>query len=146
MASLREAQENYLNRAVKRGMAALLCEIKSMGKAKNPRARRKYFHLLRAIAELDLMNLPADLEDRIYDSPQGVYDCVDHIGIPSVLPDIEVIHVLPEAVKGMDCIDFESVAAVVEGRGRVGELFAAALRSWSVIKAGDRWPETAPAA
>ena len=127
-------------------MAALLCEIKSMAKAKNPRARRKYFHLLRAVAELDLMNLPVDLEDRIYDSLQGVYDCVNRIGIPSALPDIEVIHVLPEAVKGMDCIDFESVAAVVESHGRVGKLFAASLRSWSAIKAGDRWSETAPAA
>ena len=146
MDSLRDAQENYLNRAVKRGMAALLCEIKSMAKATNPRARRKYFHLLKAVADLDLMNLPVDLEDRIYDSPQGVYDCVDRIGIPSALPDIEVIHVLPEAVKGMDCIDFESFAAVVEGRGRIGELFAASLRNWRAIKAGDRWPETATAA
>ena len=118
MASLRDAQEDYLNRAVKRGMAALLCDIRSMAKAKNRRARRKYFHLLKAVAELDLMILPAGLEDRIYGPPQGVYECIDRIEVPSALPDIEVIHVLPTAVEGMDCIDFEAFAAVVEDRRR----------------------------
>lgn len=125
--SLRDAQEDYLNRAVDKGLAALLCDIRSMAKAKNRRARRKYFHLLKAIADLDLMILPAELEDRIYGSPQGVYECIDRIEIPSALPDIEMIHVLPMAVEGMDCIDFEGLAAVVEDRGQIGRLFAASL-------------------
>jgi hypothetical protein len=145
MASLRDAQEDYLNRAVKRGMAALLCDIRSMARAKNLPARRKYFHLLKAVAELGLMILPDDLEDRIYSSPQGVYECINRIVIPSALPDIEVIHVLPTAVEGMDCIDFERFAAVVEDRGLIGRRFAASLRGWSGIKAGDRWPDPAAA-
>lgn len=145
MNSLRDTQEDYLHRAVERGMASLLCDIRSMAKTKNSRARRKYFHLLKAVAELELMILPVELEDRIYDSSQGVYDCIDRIRLPSALPDIEVIHVLPAAVKGMDCIDFEGFAAVVEEHGKIGERFAASLRNWSAIKAGDRWPDTAPA-
>ena len=59
-------------------------------------------HLLKAIAALGLMTLPPDLEGKIYDHPSGVYKCIDGIGILSALPDIEVIHVLPEAAKGVD--------------------------------------------
>ena len=73
MGSLRDAQENYLNRAIKRGLAALLRDIRSMAKARNPQARRKYFHLLKAIAELDLMILPGELQNPVYDSPRGVF-------------------------------------------------------------------------
>lgn len=143
MGSLRDTQESYLNRAVDRGLAALLCDIKSMAKARNPRARRKYFHLLKAIAELDLMTLPEALQNRIYDSPHGVHKCIDRIGIPHTLPGLEIIHVLPCKVEGWDCIDFESFAATTEDRGEIGERFAASLRSWFAVKAGDKWPGSA---
>ena len=141
--SLRDTQEDYLNRAVGRGLAKLLCDVRSMAKAKDPQARRKYFHLLRAIAELDLMVLPAELQDRIYGPPRGVYDCIDRIAIPSALPAIEVIHVLPKTVEFKDCVDFESFAAAIEDHGEIGSRFAASLRSWSAIAAGDRWPDAA---
>lgn len=143
MGSLRAIQEDYLNRAVRRGLAALLRDIRSMAKAKNPQARRKYFHLLTAIAALDLMTLPPELEEKIHDRPRGVYVCIDEIKILPALPDIEVIHVLPKIAKDMDCIDFESFATFVEDQGEIGKRFAASLRSWSAIEAGDRWPATA---
>lgn len=116
-----------------------------MAKARNRQARRKYLHLVKAIAKLDLMIPPGELENRIYKSPRGVYDCIDRIRIPSRLPDIEVIHVLPDTVKGKDCIDFESFATFAEDRGEIGKRLAASLRSWSAIKAGDRWPDSASA-
>ena len=145
MGSLRDSQEDYLNRAVERGLAAVLCDIRSMAKSRNPQARRKYFHLLKAIAALDLMTLPPDLEGKIYDHPRGVYECIDGIGIPSALPDIEVIHVLPETVEGMDCIDYETFAGVVEDRGQIGRRFATSLRNWLSVEAGERYPDS-PAA
>ena len=145
MGSLRDTQENYLSRAVERGLAALLHDIRSMAKARNPQARRKYFHLVKAIAEFDLMIPPGELQNRIYDSPSGVYGYIDRIRIPSTLPDIEVIHVLPDTVEGKDCIDFESFATVAEDRGEIGKRFAASLRSWSAIEAGDRWPDSVSA-
>ena len=61
------------------------------------------------------------------------------------LPDIEVIHVLPDTVEGKDCIDFENFATIAEDRGEIGKRFAASLRSWSDIEAGDRWPDSASA-
>ena len=145
MGSLRDTQENYLNRAVERGLPALLRDIRSMAKARNRQARRKYFHLVKAITKLDLMIPPEELQNRIYKSPRGVYDCIDRIRIPSTLPDIEVIHVLPDTEKGKDCIDFESFATVAEDRGEIGKRLAGSLRSWSAIKAGDRWPDAASA-
>ena len=145
MGSLRDTQENYLSRAVERGLAAVLRDIRSMAKARNPQARRKYFHLVKAIAELDLMIPPRELQNRIYDSPRGVYGYIDRIRIPSTLPDIEVIHVLPDTLEGKDCIDFERFATVAEDRGEIGKRFAASLRSWSAIEAGDRWPDSVSA-
>ena len=143
--SLRDTQEDYLNRAVGRGLARLLCDVRSMAKAKDLQTRRKYFHLLRAIAQLDLMVLPTELQDRLYGPPRGVYDCIDRIAIPSALPAIEVIHILPKKVGGKDCVDFESFAAAVEDHGDIGRRFAASLRSWSAIAAGDRWPDAVSA-
>ena len=145
MRSLRDTQEDYLNRAVRRGLATVLRDIRSMAKVKDLQTRRKYFHLMNTIAELDLMVLPAELQDKIYGFSHGVRDCIDLIEIPSALPDIEVIHVLPKNVEGKDCVDFESFAAAVEDHGEIGTRFAASLRSWSAIAAGDRWPDAASA-
>ena len=144
MTSLRGGQEEYLERAIKRGLGALLLDIASMAKAKNPRVRRKYFHLLQAVADLDLMTLPPNLEERIYCRPRGVYKCIEQIIIPEALPKVAVIHVLPKKVKateGMDCIDFESFAAVVENGGDFGRRFAASLREWTCVEAGHRRQE-----
>lgn len=145
MGSLRDTQESYLNRAVERGLPALLRDIRSMAKARYRQARRKCLHLVKAIAKLDLMIPPGELQNRIYESTRGVCDCIDRIRIPSTLPDIEVIHILPDTVKGKDCIDFESFATVTEDRGEIGKRLAASMRSWSAIEAGDRWPDSASA-
>ena len=141
MASLRGSQEEYLERAVKGGLGALLRDIVSMAKARNPRARRKYFHLLQHLAALDLMTLPLELEERIHDRPRGVYGCIETIDIPAALPEIAVIHVLPKtgkATEGMNCIGFESFAAVAESTGEFGRRFAASLREWACVEAGRR--------
>ena len=140
MSSLRERQEATLKRAVERGLDALLNDIKAMAKARDPQTRRKYFHLLKAVSALDLMTLPAELEDRIYGPPVGVYDCIDRIAIRSALPTIGVIHILPKKVDGKDCIDFEYFATIVEGRGELGRRFAGSLRNWASTKAGGRRP------
>jgi len=141
MSSLRGGQEVYLKRAVERGLGALLCDIVSMAKTANARARRKYFHLLQSVAALDLVTLPPELEKRIYDRPRGICGCIERIAIPVALPKIAVIHVLPkkvEATEGMDCIYFESFAAVVENRGEFGKRFAESLREWACVEAGHR--------
>ena len=132
MNSLRKKQKCYLARAANRGMAELLSDVKTMAKTNGPRARRKYFHLLQAIADLGLLKLPAELGEKIYGSPRGVYQCIDDISIAPTLPQIEIIYVLPEARDGIDkYIDFEDFARVAEKTGEVGQRFAMSLREWA---------------
>ena len=136
--SLRDSQNRYLATAVERGMTKLLHDVKSMAKARNLRARRKYFHLLQAIADLSLMELPAELEEKIYGDAHGVYECIDDINISHTVCQLEVIYVLPKAEDGKDCIDFATFAGVVEKRGELGRRFAKSLLEWARNKAGSK--------
>ena len=136
MTSLDDKQLDYLKRALARRTVGLLHDVKFMAQARNPAARSKYFHLLKALACLGMVTLPEQLERKIYDTPQGVYECIDAIEIATTLPRLDVILVLPEPKKGWNCIDFETFAGVVEKRGEIGKRFAASLREWTCIKAG----------
>ena len=136
--AIRELPKPYLTRAVDRGLEAVLYEIRCMAKARKPYARKKYFHLLKAIAALDLMTLPPNLEVKTFDNPRGVFDCIESIDIPSKLPDMEVVYVVPNADPRIDCIDFERFARVVESRGETGRRFAASLEQWACVRAGER--------
>ncbi len=138
MSSLDDKQLEYLKRALARRTTGLLHDVKIMAQATNPAARRKYFHLLKTLAGLGMVTLPEQLEGKIYDSPQGVYECIDTIEIATTLPRVEAILVLPEPKKGWNCVDFETFAGVVESRGDIGKRFAASLREWACIEAGSR--------
>ena len=140
--AIRDLPKPYLKRAVDRGLEAVLCGIRCMAKARKAYARRKYFHLLKAIEALDLMSLPPDLKTKTFCSPRGVFDCIESIGIRSKLPDMEVIYVVPNAVPGLDCIDFERFARVVENRGDAGRRFAASLEQWACVLAGEKQPDS----
>ena len=146
MRSLRKHQEDYLACAVKRGMPEILCDVRRMAKARERRAREKYFHLLRSIACLGLMTLPDDLEHKIYESPRGVYECLDRTVIASPSPSVGVIHVLPQAIDGKDCIDFETFARVVENQSEIGKRFAESLRNWTRLEAGEHEQKSPPPA
>ena len=134
--SLRANQERYLKEAHARGMAQLLRQVRLMAKAQKPYARQKYYCLLQEIAELGLIELPADLSEKIYGPPRGVNKCIDSIKITSPLPKLQVIHVVPTRKGDMDCIDFETFASIVQSRGDIGNQFARYLRRWARIEAG----------
>ena len=121
---------------MERGIPAILCDVRGMAKAREPRARKKYFHLLRSIAGLGLMTLPDDLEHKIHESPRVVDECIDRTVIGSFCPSVSVIHVLPKAIDGKDCIDFETFARVVENQGGIGKRFAESLRNWARFEGG----------
>ena len=141
--SVRAGQESYLKQARDQGMACLLARVISMANAAKPYARRKYFHLLRTLGELGLIELPSDLEHKIYVSPRGVHKCIDDIQIAPVLAALEVIHVVPTAKDTMDCIDFQTFARIVQSRGEMGREFARHLRKWASAEAGDAKPNDA---
>ena len=136
--SLRDTQKQYLATAVDRGMTQLLCDVKSMAKARKLRARRKYFHLLQAISDLGLMELPPELKDKIYGDARGVYQCIDDIDISHTVCQLEVIYVLPKANGQKDCIYFATFAGVVDKQGELGRRFATSLLEWRTKTAGSK--------
>ena len=136
--SLGNKQLDFLRCAEKRGMGKLLCDVKFIAKARDPRARRKYFHFLKALARLDLFSLPPALEERIYCSPRGVYACIDEIEIVAIPASLELVLVLPDARADVNCIEFAAFANGVESQGEIGTVFANHLRSWASNEAGSR--------
>ena len=142
--SRRPSQDDYLCRAKARGLNCLLHDLRDIAKATNVQARRKYFHLLQAVADLGLMKLPFRLEDKIFcdGNPRGVYKLIESIEIVPDLPSLEVIHVLPaippKGSDGMDIIDFPFFADVVEPSGEIGARFADSLCKWSNVRPGER--------
>ena len=132
--SQRNAQKKYLARAEKRGMKKILCDLKLIFEATSADLRGKYFHLFAAIAELGLVTLSAELEQRVYKPSRVLRKCINDIDIASSLPAVEVLYVLPDVNDQANCIGFERVAEVVEGRGEIGDCFATYLRQWACPK------------
>ena len=138
MNSLDIEQLCHFQRAVDRGLAEILRDVRFIAGAGDPQARKKYFHLLKAIAHLGLVILPETLEEKIYDSPRGVHKCIDEIEIADGSASLKLVVVAPRAVEGYACVDFESFADIVKDCGEIGRAFADSLRTWADTPAGSR--------
>ena len=140
--SSRRKQDQYLEEASKRGMKRLLRELKSMAKTRIRATRQKYFHLLQTLADLGLMKLPPNLEHKTYALPaaRGVYECIDAIKLTRKMPTLEVIYLLPRPRKNLNCVDFGTLAGIVEHQGEIGGQFAYYLRRWAEEEAGSVRP------
>ena len=138
MNSLDTEQLCHFQRAVDRGLAEILRDVRFIAGAREPWARKKYFHLLKAIARLGLITLPEMFEEKIYDSPRGVYKCIDEIEITDVPAAFKLVVVAPRTVEGYACVDFESFADIVKDCGEIGRAFADSLRTWANKPAGSR--------
>ena len=140
MNSWRKEQDCYLRRAKRKGMQGILQDLRTIaGVERTESARRKYYHLLQAIAEFDLIKLDLNLDDRMYGHSTGVYDA---IGKTKMLksPHLEVVYVQPRKpeckdkqclVEGFNYIYFDEFADIVESQGDMGGLFAGYLREWA---------------
>ena len=131
-------QLTYLKGAVERGTLGLLSDVKCMAKAKDRAARQKYFHLICALVRLGLFEAPSDdLRTKMYaDRSTGVFKYIDSIEFAEKLPSLKTILVLPKCIEGWFCINFKTVAEVVEDQGEIGKRFASSLRQWSRSPAG----------
>ena len=136
--SLNDRQEEYLMRAVDRGLTSLLSDVRAMARSPVRYIRRKYFHLLQALEGLGLVELPSGLDEKIHGKSRGVYGMIDAIEIRANASKLEVIHVLPKQERGKNTIDFCCFAEAVEQRGDVGRRFADSLRKWRDTPAGNR--------
>ena len=135
MESLEEEQYGYLIRAKERGMACILSELRKIAQA--TRSRRKYLHLINALAKIKLMELSGELEEEMNKeganvSPKlmsGIEVC------HSTDSQIEVVFVQPiEATSDKDTgfchIYFDEIASSIQSYGDLGCLFAGYLMRW----------------
>lgn len=134
VSSRREEQDEYLTRAANKGMGKILYDLKSIVQASTE--KRKYYHLLSALSELDLISLPDDLKSKIYpENSRGLKSAIDEISIPNS-PRIEVVYIQPRRTcrdkpgEGHHYIYFDELADSVESKGVMGGLFAVYLRKW----------------
>ena len=147
-----KAQIEYLKCAAKKDLHQILCEIKAIsGAERSPDKRKKYFHLLRILADLCLITLPPNLEEKLYGGKStGVYKCIEQIEVTANPAKPQVVYILPYAEKGkeilpreFDCIGFKDVAQCVSRRdGEISREFAKYLEKWTK-PAGEERPQTA---
>jgi hypothetical protein len=133
--SRRTKQDEYLEAARQIGLHKLLEGVVRIVKA--TQAKHKYCCLLRMLADIELLRLPAELA-----APSPKLDARE---INRLLPAIEIIAPEPELriqylqpqADGSDDINFEELASWLEGRSdAVAARFAKSLREWKAITAG----------
>ena len=147
VASIDRDQIYFLKCASRRGMAKIICGLKSIAKSdsvrKNSAIRGKYFHLFNILKKLDLIRIP-DIDCLKNLIPRGAmnkkeYEC--HIGNIEIrkCPKLEVVYILPEKpqnenindlMRDVHQIPFEEFAECAKNRGAIGSQFAKSLKSW----------------
>lgn len=138
MGSRRSSQDQYLLNAVNKGMSFVLKDLKELAKVRNKQYRHKYFHLLHAVSELGLIELPNGLEEAVYASvSSGVNELTDKIKILKT-PRVHIVYVQPTRPKTSEpeddtvkYIDFAYFASHVESQGQLGCQLAHYLRRWT---------------
>ena len=134
VSSRRTQQDEYLTSAAKKCMDKILCDLKSIVQASTE--KKKYYHLLNALCELDLISLAENLESKIYpENSRGLKNAIDKISILNS-SRLVVVYVQPRE----HCDDkpddkhhylyFDEFADYVESQGDMGGLFAGYLRKW----------------
>ncbi len=147
MGSLDPIQDRYLCEAHKKGVYKLLCDVKHLAKAKNDKlARKKYFHILKDLECLNLIEMCPELEGLMYNERStGVRRLIDKIRIFGSDCNLRVIYILPRKsptkAGGKRVIDFCEFASTVEQRGEMGKRFAESLRRWVEQPAGSCKPD-----
>lgn len=127
MNSWRKEQDCYLTRAAGKHMDEILCDLKKI--AGESAQKRKYHHLLNALCELDLIELPSD--------SNGLSNLINGVRVPNRHFKPRVVYVQPREpqgnqpkVEGFKYIYFKEFADCIENQGNMGGLFAGYLRKW----------------
>jgi hypothetical protein len=116
--SLRDPQDDYLDKATERGMEKIIDGLTRLAKMATFSHKEKYDHLLRKLKEYGILN-----EIQSFISPEDT---------------IQVIYIrprLPRKDKGERVIDFKTVARILEEKYPEDEFvmeFAKSLEAWSM--------------
>lgn len=140
--SRNDKQDHYLERASEIGFRTILGGVRDIVLATT--SHQKYHHLVAALADLDFLSVPDDLQDHLYPHPRpGLTKRLRQIEVADANPTIEVWYVQPAGTEGDRCIDFATFASHVEkSEDPFSQLFAEHLRRW-VAPAGAAVPAEA---
>jgi hypothetical protein len=128
--SRRNEQDAYLTQAASAGMTALLDGIRTIVLATDQ--RKKYYHLLRELATLGLLHLPADIETRVFaETQRGIGKVLQQIEVAETRAEIEVLYVQPTTTGDANHIDFETFARYVRRHADpLSQRFSESLLRW----------------
>ena len=135
--SRREEQDKYLLAARDLGLPVLLAGLLDIFRA--TKAKQKYFCLLEHLANMGLLRIPDELR-AIMARPdiRGTTAASRAIEITAHTADTLIVYVQPNGV-GPDIISFAEFAEVVRRHeDPVSQRFAASLRTWAAVRAGER--------
>lgn len=138
--SRRTKQDDYLHAARDRGFRAILEDLIAI--ARRSKAKRKYFHLLHALAEAGFLDLPAELEAHLYPHVRpGVDAQLAATRVADRDPPIDVLYLQPGATDGDRCLTFPEAARHLRTTTEpLACRLADLLESWAGEKAGARQP------
>ena len=136
MGSMSDKQYRYLKRAGKMKMASILCNVKKITKAS--KSRGKYYHLISALSDLELLELPCELKELKRNGRTTItLEYIRKIKV-TASPDLKstVIYIQPRKSKpnkpDFEYIYFKEFANSIESEScdELGSLLARYLRRW----------------
>lgn len=135
--SRRQKQDQYLVRSQAAGFRELLKGIIQIFRATN--AKRKYYHLLLSLEEIDQLYLPKSFKSIMQNSSlRGSVESSREIQIISKVEKAQIIYIQPNG-EGEDIINFREIAQLLEKTNdALSNRFAKSLHEWSIIKAGTK--------
>ncbi|MBC8217855.1 MAG: hypothetical protein H8E73_05265 [Planctomycetes bacterium] len=135
--SLNKKQNEYLAAAKQTGLFTLLEGLLTIFKATD--AKRKYSHLLNALGQMGLLDIPNTMYDIIArDSLQGITEASGDIRVTCAVQQGHIIYVQPNG-QGPDIISFDDFRTVVlRHDDTVSSRFAQSLQEWTNVSAGTR--------
>ena len=137
MKSRRKGQDCYLKKAIKKGIADILCDLKEIVRVSNE--KQKYYYLLNTLSDLDLIKLNNDLKVKTFPKAvSGVSKCIEAICIVNPSPScLEVVYIQPRKSKDdkrdderFHYIYFKEFADCIKNQGDMGKMFAGYLKKW----------------
>ena len=139
--SRRAKQDEYLAAARSVGLSALLDGLLTIFRA--TQAKRKYFHLLRHLSRLGLLDIPDKMCDIMNGADlRGCTEASREIRVTCRASAHSIIYVQP-AGTGSEIISFDDFKAVVEQHSdALSKRFAESLAKWARVEAGEVAPLT----
>ena len=134
--SLNPEQDKYLLAAQKVGLTRLLEGLLDIFRATN--SKRKYFCLLQHLESMELLRIPTQMKE-IMSRPtlQGVDEASRQIEVTAQARETLIVYVQPNGT-GPGIIPFSEFADIVRQHDdQVSHRFAASLREWAEIQAGE---------